>query len=62
MADMQAIIAPSYCDPSKYDLAQIPRPAIADPNEVLIQVHAASVNPVDVKVASGLFKLAVKDE
>jgi len=28
---------------------------------VLIKVHAAGINPIDVKKASGVLKLALKD-
>jgi NADPH:quinone reductase-like Zn-dependent oxidoreductase len=62
IADMLAVVAPSYSDPSNYQLSNVPKPVISDPTEILIQVHAASVNPIDVKLASGIFKFALKDE
>ncbi|KAF9890450.1 hypothetical protein FE257_005855 [Aspergillus nanangensis] len=51
----------SYAKPSDYQLLEFPRPEIKDPQDVLIQVHAASVNPVDLKKAEGVFKVALKD-
>ncbi|KAF3806860.1 2-methylene-furan-3-one reductase [Colletotrichum gloeosporioides] len=60
-SSMLAITAPSYTDPSGYQLSTLPQPIISDPTEVLFRVHAASINPVDVKKAAGIFKLAVKE-
>ncbi|KAF5593781.1 serine threonine kinase [Fusarium subglutinans] len=45
-----------------YELSTVPRPFIIADNQVLIKVHAASINPVDVKKAAGIFKMAVKEE
>lgn len=59
---MLSIIAPAYTSPSGYELSTIPRPTITEDNDVLIKVHAASINPVDVKKAAGVFKMAVKEE
>ncbi|KAI8195844.1 2-methylene-furan-3-one reductase [Colletotrichum sp. SAR 10_65] len=42
-------------------LSTILQPVISDPTDVLFRVHAASINPVDVKKAAGIFKLAVKE-
>jgi NADPH:quinone reductase-like Zn-dependent oxidoreductase len=62
---MLAITSPSYGTPEKYELSTLPRPTIPAGTEgdkmVLIKVHAASVNPVDAKLASGMLKFAVKD-
>ncbi|KAL2843277.1 chaperonin 10-like protein [Aspergillus pseudodeflectus] len=51
----------SHGKPSEYQLLEFPRPEIRDPTDVLIKVHAASVNPVDLKKADGIFKMALKD-
>ena len=59
---MQAITVPAYGPPSTYTLSTIPVPTIKDPNDVLVAVHAASVNPIDVKKAAGALKMAVQDE
>ena len=61
-AEMLSVAAPSYSDPSRYELVKLPRPTISEPTDVLIQVHAASINPVDVKLAAGLFKYVLTDE
>ena len=36
----------------------VPVPAISD-DEVLVQVHAASVNPVDFKIRDGVLRLLI---
>ncbi|CCT63235.1 related to oxidoreductase [Fusarium fujikuroi] len=60
--DMLSITAPNYTSPSGYEISTVPRPIIIADNEVLIKVHAASINPVDVKKAAGVFKMAIKEE
>ncbi|KAK1634892.1 chaperonin 10-like protein [Colletotrichum phormii] len=60
-SSMLAVTAPSYCEPSAYELSTIPQPVVTEPTDVVFRVHAASINPVDVKKAAGVFKLAVKE-
>lgn len=59
---MISVIAPSFTDPSGYQLAQLPQPVVTEPTDVVIQVHAASINPIDVKKAAGALKIAVNEE
>ncbi|EHK18443.1 uncharacterized protein TRIVIDRAFT_159016 [Trichoderma virens Gv29-8] len=59
--EMLAVTAPAYTDPSRYELSKVPQPIVTEDTDVIIRVHAASINPVDVKKAAGVFKLAVKD-
>jgi NADPH:quinone reductase-like Zn-dependent oxidoreductase len=49
---MRAIALSQFSKPANYNIASLPVPAINKPNELLIKVHAASINPVDVKMAS----------
>ncbi|KAL2839486.1 chaperonin 10-like protein [Aspergillus pseudoustus] len=58
---MQSVGITSHGKPSEFQLLTFPRPEITDPTDVIIKVHAASVNPVDLKKADGIFKLALKD-
>ncbi|RHZ59239.1 NADP-dependent oxidoreductase [Aspergillus thermomutatus] len=58
---MLSINIPTYAKPSGYELSELPKPQIQDPQDVLIKVNAASVNPIDVKKADGILKLALKD-
>ncbi|KFY23283.1 hypothetical protein V493_05947 [Pseudogymnoascus sp. VKM F-4281 (FW-2241)] len=57
---MRALAIPSFGKPSSYGLASVPTPEITQPDEVLIKIHAAGVNPIDVKVAEGALKMAHK--
>lgn len=53
---MKAIILERYGKQSQMHLAEMPEPELRD-NEVLVQVQAASVNSLDVKIKNGDFKL-----
>lgn len=53
---MRAIAAPNFTKPSGYKIIDIPHPTIQKDEEIIIKVHASSVNPVDVKKANGIFK------
>ncbi|KIX03610.1 uncharacterized protein Z518_07163 [Rhinocladiella mackenziei CBS 650.93] len=54
---MRSLATEKYCKPDEYRLLPLPVPQITGKDEILIKVHAASVNPIDVKVASGLAKM-----
>lgn len=62
MADMLSITIPSFSPPSRYELSILPRPAISDPGDVLIEEHAASIDHIDVKKASGMMKMAIAEK
>lgn len=49
---MEAIFANSYGDPDVLTLGELPAPKVG-PDQVLIRVRAAGVNPVDWKVLAG---------
>jgi len=55
MATMLAVRFHSYGSPEVMGLEEVPRP-LAGPGEVLIRIHAASVNPLDWKVRAGYLK------
>lgn len=62
MSTMQAVILPTtYSDPSGFELSSLPRPKVTNPSDVVVRVHASSINPIDVKKASGLMKMMSKD-
>lgn len=53
---MKAVVCTKYGETADVvELRQVPKPN-AGPNEVLIEVHAASVNPVDFKIQQGALK------
>lgn len=49
---MKAIVFEQYGGPDVLELREVPRPFLRA-NDVLIEVHAASVNPVDWKIRAG---------
>lgn len=53
---MQAAALKKYGGPNVLKSMKVEVPAFAIHNEVLIDVHAAGVNPFDKKIRSGLFK------
>lgn len=53
---MKAYIINRYSKEDKLQQVEIPEPVIKE-NEVLIQVHSASINQLDAKLKSGEFKL-----
>lgn len=53
---MKALIVERYGGKSGPRLGDMPEPELRE-NDVLVQVHAAGVNPLDSKIAAGEFKL-----
>lgn len=49
---MRAILIRAFGGPEVVELAETPEP-MPGPNEVVVEVHAASVNPIDLKIRSG---------
>jgi len=44
-----------YGDPGAVAVREVPKPSVG-PRDVLVEVHAASVNPVDFKIRDGKLK------
>ncbi|KAK6349415.1 hypothetical protein TWF696_005700 [Orbilia brochopaga] len=54
---MRSFFLPTgYGRPSTYKLGELPKPAVSNPDDVLIKVHAASLNPIDMRYAEGTMK------
>ncbi|MCU1639805.1 MAG: NADPH:quinone reductase [Nocardia sp.] len=53
---MRAVIQKSFGGPEVLEVVEIEKPALLS-GEVLVRVHASSVNPVDIAVRSGAFPL-----
>lgn len=53
---MKAYIINRYSKADKLLLTTVPKP-VAKENEVLIEIHSASINQLDVKLKSGAFKI-----
>lgn len=58
---MKALTFKRYGKSPEIGFSDIPRP-IPKANELLVQIHAASVNPIDNMIPTGLFKVVVKFE
>jgi NADPH:quinone reductase-like Zn-dependent oxidoreductase len=56
---MKAFILKRYGKSNQLDFADIPRPSIK-PNEILVQVHAVGLNPIDYTIPKGTFKPILK--
>lgn len=56
---MKALTFKRYGKSPEIGFADVPRPTLKD-DELLVQVHAASVNPIDNMIPTGLFKAVVK--
>jgi len=52
---MKALVFKRYGGPDQIAFADIPRPAL-QPDEMLVQVHAAGLNPIDNMIPKGTFK------
>jgi len=52
---MKALVLKSYGGLDKVEFAEISRPAIK-PDEILVQVFAAGLNPIDYMIPKGMFK------
>ena len=52
---MKALILKRYGKSDQMDFADIPRPTIKE-DELLVQVHAAGLNPIDYMIPKGSFK------
>jgi NADPH:quinone reductase-like Zn-dependent oxidoreductase len=53
---MRALVVDSYKRGGTLRLANVPEPELYD-RDVLVQIHAAGVNPLDAKIRNGEFKL-----
>jgi NADPH:quinone reductase-like Zn-dependent oxidoreductase len=52
---MKALILKRYGGLDQVAFADIPRPALKS-DEILVQVHAAGLNPIDTMIPKGTFK------
>ncbi|KAK9463771.1 chaperonin 10-like protein [Lipomyces oligophaga] len=53
---MKRLIYPQYTTPDGFKFETVPKPVLGAPNEVLVKIYAASINPIDVKRARGSLK------
>jgi len=53
---MRSLATRKYGKPNGYEVLDLPIPQIRAPDEVLIKVSAASLNPIDIGLATGIMK------
>ncbi|MEM5331354.1 NADP-dependent oxidoreductase [Paraburkholderia sp. JHI2823] len=58
---MKALTFKRYGKSPEIGFAEVPRPTLK-PDELLVQVHAAGLNPIDNMIPAGTFKLVLKLE
>jgi NADPH:quinone reductase-like Zn-dependent oxidoreductase len=58
---MKALTLKRYGKRDNVTFADTPRP-VPKPDEILVQVHAAGLNPIDYMIAKGMFKTILKFE
>ncbi|MES2793003.1 MAG: NADP-dependent oxidoreductase [Planctomycetota bacterium] len=56
---MKALVFKRYGRADQIAFADIPRPTLK-PNEILVQVHAAGLNPIDIAIPKGTFKAILR--
>ena len=56
---MRALVLKRYGKPDQVAFADTPRPA-PRPDEILVQVHAAGLNPIDNKIRDGKMKAILR--
>ena len=56
---MKALVLKRYNRPDQVALTEMPRPALK-PDDILVEVHAAGLNPIDIMIATGAFKPILK--
>jgi NADPH:quinone reductase-like Zn-dependent oxidoreductase len=56
---MKALVFKRYGGPDQVAFADVPRP-VPKPDEILVQVHAAGLNPIDYMIPKGTFKPIIR--
>jgi NADPH:quinone reductase-like Zn-dependent oxidoreductase len=56
---MKALVLKRYGRPDQVALTEMPRPALK-PDDILVEVHAAGLNPIDTMIPKGTFKPILK--
>ena len=57
--NVKALVFKRYGKSDQITFADVPRPALK-PDEILVQVHAAGLNPIDNAIPKGTFKPFLK--
>jgi NADPH2:quinone reductase len=54
---MKAVVMSATGTPDVLDYAEMPKPEISAPDHVLVRLHAAGVNPLDIKMREGFYNI-----
>lgn len=54
---MRSLAVRQYSKPSGYEVLQLPIPTISRPGDILIRVHAASIQTGDTQIAAGMSRI-----
>lgn len=60
-AEMNAVTIDDYGVPDTYKVSKVAKPTLTEKTDILIKVHAVSINPIDVKKAGGAMKALKPD-
>ncbi|KAF3933252.1 Zeta-crystallin [Dactylella cylindrospora] len=61
MSQMKSFYMPTgFGQPPTYKMGELPKPVISKPDHVLIRVHAASLNPIDLRYTTGSLKMVME--
>ena len=52
---MRALVSKTYAPLDQIEITELPTPA-AGPGQLLVRVQAAALNPLDVKMVTGVFR------
>ncbi|KAI1759986.1 GroES-like protein [Hypoxylon sp. FL1150] len=58
---MRALVAPKYCEPKDYEVADVPVPTITGPKDVLIKMHAVGITTGDTQLTKGLGRFVLDE-
>ncbi len=56
---MRAVVLKRFGGPEEFEVTEVPRPTVG-PRQALVVVHAASVNPIDWKIRTGMQRAVVR--
>jgi threonine dehydrogenase-like Zn-dependent dehydrogenase len=50
---MRALVATKACKPDRYEIMEVPTPTITEPTQVLLRVHAATIDTGETHIVDG---------
>lgn len=59
---MRGLVAPKYCAPTGWEIAELPVPSITKPNQILLRINAGAIMTGDCQRAGGIPILRLKPD